>query len=192
MEIVLDNHKLIIGFLLFVVVCGTFFAIGFMEGKRQAIPMRGEQLEAAPAAPTSASETGAITPSGSKPIEDRSVRDPLDWYTNVQDADDADAKGGGQAASSTRTPQKASEPPSRSPGVAVTYTVQVGAFRQLQEAQIREETLKDKGYPCFIESPKSADQFYLVKVGKFSSRAEAKVMQLRLQKDGFSSFIKPN
>jgi len=77
------------------------------------------------------------------------------------------------------------------PAANVTYTVQVGAFKQKQEADSRAAALKLKGYLCVIDF-RSAEQLYLIKVGRFDTRAGAKAVQLQLSKDGFSSFIKVN
>ena len=84
-EFVLDNRKLIITFLVLVVVCGAFFVIGFMEGKRQAVPTRVERTPSDPAAGTEAQARGpdakaADRPTESTPIEDRSGSAQLDWY----------------------------------------------------------------------------------------------------------------
>jgi cell division protein FtsN len=78
------------------------------------------------------------------------------------------------------------------PGVRPTYTVQVGAFRQPREAESRAAALKEKGFECLIEAPKTEGQLYTVKVGRFESRAEAVAMQRKLTKVGFSCYIKTN
>jgi cell division protein FtsN len=209
-ELVLDNRKLIITFLVLVVVCGAFFVIGFMEGKRQAVPTR---VERTPSDSTAAEAGGPDTkaagrPTESKPVEDRSGSAQLDWYRNVQGKESGTQKPSEAVKASKSTPI----PPAKKPAVAqpqaakgtatteagsmvpaanVTYTVQVGAFKQRQEADTRAAALKAKGYECVIDF-KPTEQLYLVKVGRFDTRADAKAVQLRLSKDGFSSFIKMN
>ncbi len=210
-ELVLDNRKLIITFLVLVVVCGAFFVIGFMEGKRQAVPTRVERTPSYPAAGTEAEARGPDTkaagrPTESAPNEDRSGRSQMDWYRNVQGKESGAQKPSEapKAAKTTPTPPEkkpvVSQPQvtkgtaatgagSMVPAANVTYTVQVGAFKQRQEAESRAGALKAKGYDCVIDfSP--VQQLYLVKVGKFDTRADAKAMQLQLSKDGISSFIK--
>jgi cell division protein FtsN len=214
-EFVLDNRKLIVAFLLLVFVCGAFFVIGFMEGKRQAVQTRVESIP--PAQPVAVAEVakgtgakGSSVQPENKPIEDRSVKTQLDWYKNVQSGEPVTRKlvNAAQTSKAVAAPEtkKTTEPKAQAaksattpspgsmvPAANVTYTVQVGAFRQPHEAKVKADALKAKGYECVLEAPRSADQFYLVKVGKFSSRAEAKAMQLRLKQDGFSpSFIKVN
>ena len=212
-EFVLDNRKLIITFLVLVFVCGAFFIIGFMEGKRQAVPTRVERVPSESPTGTGAEAKGpdakaAGHPTDSKPIEDRSGRAQLDWYRNVQGKDSriqksSEAAGGAKPAAIPPAKKPAVAQPQATKGAAttetasmvpaanVTYTVQVGAFKQRQEADTRAAALKAKGYVCVIDF-KSTEQLYLIKVGKFDTRADAKAVQLQLSKDGFSSFIKVN
>jgi cell division protein FtsN len=215
-EFVLDNRKLIITFLVLVFVCGAFFVIGFMEGKRQAVPTRVERNPSDSIAGTGAEARGPDTkaagrPTESKPIEDQSGRAQLDWYRNTQGKESGTQKPS-EAAKAAKTVKSKPIPPAKKPAVSqpqvtkqtpiteagsmvpaanVTYTVQVGAFKQRQEADIRAAALKAKGYVCVIDF-KPIEQLYLVKVGKFDTRADAKAVQLQLSKNGFSSFIKVN
>ena len=193
-ELVLDNRKLILGFLLLILVCGGFFVIGFMEGKRQA----QARIEPTPAnasaqlAPMTAASDSKAPDKGTAagPITDRSVREQLDWYKNLQNAPPdsrksvADAESGKTApAADAKLPppskfqaDKTAGPATRTaalPAAKVTYTVQLGAFRQRREAENKAELLKAKGFVCVIEPPKSGDQLYLVKMGKFESLADA-------------------
>jgi len=211
-EVVLDNRKLILGFLLLIVVCGAFFVIGFMEGKRQAVQARVDS-GTTPATPSSGSSAPPVTeaksPAGGSQAQatpERSVRDQLDWYKNVQrgsgEAPKAitpgeissssvpDAKKG--PATKLETPAAPATKETSAPAGKTTYFVQAGAFRQRHEAEVRADDLKSKGFTSSIEAPKTADQFYLVKVGKFDSRAEAVAVSRKLQKAGFEAIIKKN
>jgi len=211
-EFVLDNRKLIITFLVVVVVCGAFFVIGFMEGKRQSVPTRTEKAPSVPAAVTGSAPDqpnvkAADQPTVRKALEERPGSAQLEWYKNAQAKDSAAQKAGSSAKVAKPAPAPAKPPavvqPQPSKGAAaadvrsmvpaanVTYTVQVGAFKQKHEADVRAAALKAKGYLCVIDF-KSAEQLYLVKVGRFDTRADAKAVQLQLSKDGFTSFIKVN
>jgi cell division protein FtsN len=199
-ELVLDNRKLVIGFLLLLIICGTFFVIGFMEGRRQGLQSR---VEATPPAGDSESiaETaelqGAATPvpeAQAKPADPAKGREELDWYKNVNQDRRPEAKLS-QPEASASTPKPAPKQPSQRAAAkqktgAAVYRVQVGAFRQQAQAQALADALQAKGYSCEIESPLGANDLYRVKVGAFSSRAEAVATQLRLKKDGYNSFIK--
>ena len=78
------------------------------------------------------------------------------------------------------------------PATPITYSVQVGAFRQKHEAEIKAQSLKSKGFDYRIESPHPPEQLYLLKVGNFGSRAQAIALQLRLKNSGFACFVKAN
>jgi cell division protein FtsN len=206
-EFVLDNRKLIIGFMLLIVICGAFFVVGFMEGKRQAVQARAERPSSGTAVTPSeaAAGAGATTPTApikNGPADDRSVREQLDWYKTVQGGDGAtrtaaepskSAKGGPIQAESVPRPPAGTQKPAARPKIssgAAAYTIQIGAFRQRHQAESKAEALKSRGYTFVIESPSTPDGLFLVKVGTFNSRADAVAMERRLRKDGFSCFIK--
>jgi cell division protein FtsN len=204
-EFVLDNRKLILAFFLLIVVCGGFFVIGFVEGKRQVVnagpaaPGAGSVSEAEKTEPgeTAASPADAGSAQDAQP----SVREQLDWYKRVNKADGT--RGLEPAPDPARAvveppegPKPSSGGPAAEPPSRLTanksYSVQVGAFRQRREAEAKAALLKKKGYDCTIEPPVSEGQLFLLKVGKYDSRPEAHTVQLRLKRDGFASFIKTN
>ncbi len=207
-ELVLDNQKLIIAFAVLIAICGCFFVVGFIEGKRQGF-REGSQpaAESSTKAGLIASESQASKPadadSGMRTSKGGSEEQPVEWYKNVNGREKE------LGIASQTTADSAKKIPERKPAAApagkikaqgntahpgpVTYSVQVGAFRQLKEAESRAQTLRFKGYDYRIESPHPPEQLYLLKVGKFSSRTEASAVQLRLRKSGFTSaFIKAN
>jgi DedD protein len=223
-EYVLDNRKLIVGFLLFSVACGAFFAIGFMEGKRQCV--QAPQPGAAPEANPSARQTNSPAASGSSPAADpqSSMRERLEWYKNVQgggadkpsgaaespekaaapaakivdvpparpatkETPAADKAAAAKAPPASDTAAKKTPPPAGKAAKS-SYTVQVGAFTQRHEADLKVDALKAKGFSSIVEEPKPPDQFFRVKVGRFDTRAEAVAMQRKLQKAGFICIIK--
>lgn len=212
-EFVLDNRKLIITFLVLVVVCGAFFVIGFMEGKRQAVPTRIERVSSEPAGGTGSASGRpdakvADQPTDRKAIEDRSGSAQQEWYKNAQAKESGQQKPNPAAEVTKSAPlppakkTAVAQPPaakgtataelqSMVPAANVTYTVQVGAFKQKQEADTQAAALKAKGYLCVIDF-KAAEQLYRVKVGRFDTRADAKAVQLQLNRDGFGSIIKVN
>jgi len=202
-ELVLDNRKLVIGFLLLLIICGTFFVIGFMEGRRQGLQARVATTP--PETPSeSIAETADLQPADppepeaqAKPVEAEPGREQLDWYKNVSQARRPEAKlsqPGESVETAAPFPKKPNEvdSPKTKPKTtaAAVYRVQVGAFRQRSQAEALAGALKTKGYSCDIEPPSAGDELYRVKVGAFSSRAEAVATKLRLKKDGYSSFIK--
>jgi len=218
-QFVLDNRKLIVGFALLIVLCGTFFVIGFMEGKRQGVQRSKEQLPAndgnAPAAAIQTADSGYHTSDrASKPVAEKSVREQLEWYKSVNKREEVPANppseppktaepaaDGNAKSNEIKSPVPAAPPakkhePSHPPPAAspqkTTYTVQVGAFKHRHDAETKAAALKANGYEYFIEPSGTNEPLFLLKVGRFGSRAEAVATQLRLKKDGFATFIKTN
>jgi cell division protein FtsN len=207
-EVVLDNRKLIIAFALLIVICGGFFVLGFVEGKRQGY-QEGALRAAESATAKSSEESVAQSPktealeSGTEPVQASSEGQQLNWYKNVnrregeretvpQATSDRSAKstaGPTPVAKSTGKPKTELDAARSGP---VTYSVQVGAFVQKEEAEGRAKELRSKGYDCRIEPPVPPQRFYLLKVGRFDTRVDAVAMQLRLKKSGFSCFVKTN
>jgi len=193
LEFVLDNRGLIVTFALLILICGVFFVLGFMEGKRQgaaaakiSAEVKSSDLERSPGeipAPKSTANPGLQT-----------SKEQLDWYSSVNKR--------GQESARLEPPKTAASPAHSQPDTRkvamtassrATYTVQVGAFRKREDAEKKAEMLKAKGYEFVIEAPVEPGQpLYLLKVGKCNARAEAVAIALRLQKDGFSTFIKTN
>ncbi len=194
LELVLDNRGLIVTFALLIFVCGLFFVLGFIEGKRQGA---AASVKTESEIKSSDADKRLGSAPGDKPVENAgadAVKDQLDWYSNVAKR--------GQAAAKMEPPAKSTpvaEPghPEASTGASPTvrsgYTVQVGAFRKREDAEKKAEMLKAKGYQYVIDPPAGPEQpLYLLKVGQYNSRAEAVAVSLRLKKDGFSTFIKTN
>ena len=202
LQFVLDNRRLILGFGMLVVLCGGFFVLGFVEGRRQCAGSSTAatvQSGVPTAGVANLSPAGNPEPEGAKAPDDKAVQERMDWYSQVGSASRAKReappregapKPAGAAAQAGAVPKQAvGATPSSG---ATSYTVQVGAFRQRKEAEAKAAVLKAKGYEYSIDAPKSPDQLYLLKVGRFASRAEAVSLQLRLRRDGFSTFIKTN
>jgi cell division protein FtsN len=205
-ELILDNPRLILAFAVLIAVCGCFFVLGFIEGKRQGL-QEGAQAAAESSAKAGMdhSQAQASKPERANPDAKASnggtEEQPLDWYKNVNRRESEPGIVPPPAASDATSkivepapPPKASNKPHANAAHSepVTYAVQIGAFRQRKELEIRAQMLKSKGYDYRIESPQSPGQLYLLKVGKFASRAEAVAMQIRLKKSGFTSIIKTN
>ncbi|PYV09402.1 MAG: hypothetical protein DMG07_23285 [Acidobacteria bacterium] len=207
-DLVLDNRKLILGFGILMVLCGAFFVLGFVEGKRQAARPAPETAPDAasradptrPASVSAAGTAGVATPNGP---EDAALREQLQWYRNVKPGSEAPKHQPGvpgadkPAAPAVVAPAPSSPaPPPAAPPLPApsrpTYSVQIGAFRQLKEAEAKAAMVKAKGYRCVIEPPREADGLYLLKVGRYEARADAVAMRHRLKKDGFSTLIKSN
>ncbi len=203
LEVVLDNRKLIIAFVVLIAICGSFFLVGFFEGKRQGL--REASIAVKAAARTESQEKSskpdaAVTESAL--LEEESGAQALNWYKDVNRERQAPAvsaparESGSEKEKIERpAPPKPSSDAKESPVLGglltpATYTVQVGAFIHKKEAEVKAKMLRDKGFECRIEAPVPPAEFHFVKVGKFDTRADAVAMQLRLKKSGFPCFVK--
>ena len=66
------------------------------------------------------------------------------------------------------------------------YRVQVGVFRNKENADRLNYELLDKGYPSYILQQ---DGYYKVQVGAFEQLGNAVLMEQRLRKDGYQTLI---
>ncbi len=162
LEFVLDNRRLIVGFFILIAICGAFFVIGFVEGKRQAVGLETRVIPGAPAESRQGAAASDAAPA--QPNEERSVRDQLDWYKRVNKPGEA-TKGLEPPPEPVKTVVQPAPAPAAPPAPAPaakarpdtpkpqTYSVQVGAFRQRQEAETKAALLKSKGFDYVIEAP---------------------------------------
>ena len=214
-EFVLDNRKLILVFAVLMALCTVFFVLGFVEGKRQGAKLEADKITRERLNAPAISEPEANAASGNsaaKPTAERPVREQLDWYKNVNQksqpavmlpAPDSTGAAPPSEVKDRTPPEKekfssgskatTSKAPPR-PGISshTTYSLQIGAFRQRQEAATAASALKAKGYICIVSPPTAGESYYRLKVGQFDSRADAIAMQLKLKKDGFATLIKAN
>jgi cell division protein FtsN len=190
-QFVLDTRRILVGFVILVVLCGGFFILGFVEGKRQAVS--GGASGNSPTVPDSPpqvldSGNGEHPVSSTSDVAKSLVREPVA-------APPPAAKPAEMSRATTPAPEPRAEKASEKPRVAPSpgkqgYSVQVGAFRLRKEADVKAKDLRAKGYDSSVETPQAPDQLFLLLVGRFDSRADAVAMQLKLKKDGFSSFVK--
>lgn len=197
-ELVLDARRLIITCGLVIFVCGIFFILGFVEGKRQVIQasLAERSASVAPSGSGIPKNEPAMTQPAAplKPAEDQQ-----NWYDKVgtqaqparqQPPTDVVEKAVTSPAPPATKPATTQPVTPAKPAGTAFYSCQVGAFRQQKEAQTKANELKARGYDSVIEAPVSTNGLFLLKVGRFSTRAEAVAMQTRLKKAGYSSFIK--
>ena len=197
-ELVLDNRRLIVFFVVLIVICGCFFVVGFVEGKRQGY-QSGSQA-AAESGTRPIADDAKEPERSSAPVDSKAPvakEDPenqqLNWYKNVSGQERKNVISP-LPAEPAPVPKKEPVKPAAiaEPAAPANYTVQVGAFRQRQQAEVKAKELKSKGFDCRIDVPQSSQDLYLLKVGRFKSRTEAADMRLRLEKNGFNAFIKTN
>lgn len=72
------------------------------------------------------------------------------------------------------------------------YTVQIGAFKNISEANQLKTRFNQKGYKSYISegSDKKAQKIFKVKTGEFKEKKEAEVLALKLKKtEGLQTYV---
>ena len=202
-EIVLGTGKLLAIFFGLVVLCGTFFGLGYSVG-HSASPMA---IQTGQSGKTSAS-------SGAKPLAGVTVTAPATSQAappfpandpnsaanaqvdqappQNQSASNADSAA--PAPSPAPTPVSATQTDSSSGAAAVSgsgnITVQVAAVTKQEDAQALVSALQKKNYPVFISSDTGSDNLYHVQVGPFAELKDAEAMKSKLAGDGYNAIVK--
>ncbi len=84
-------------------------------------------------------------------------------------------------------PPMQQRPPMQQPSPMPTlYRVQVGLFRQRENAERLNYQLTQQGYPSYILNDR---EFYKVQVGAFENFGNAVLMEQRLRRDGYQTLI---
>ena len=191
-ELVLENRQVVAIFLGLALLCGVFFALGYVVGRNTASaptalaqtdespPQDSEKPSALPAPtyfprnPTAASQT----PDGSAAATD------LNFYSSVQQdqpqgmTPPADAAA---AAGAPATPVVAPPPPG--------ILVQVSALTRREDADSLVALLQEKNLPVLVTSGENDALFHVV-VGPYKNDSEAQKTKQVLEQDGFRPFIR--
>lgn len=201
-EIILGTGKLLAIFFGLVILCGTFFGLGYSVG-HSASPMA---IQTGQSGKTNASN-------GAKPLAGVTVTTPVvsqeapplpandpNSAANAQvdqappqnqSASNADSA---PAASPTLTPVSATQSDSSSTAAAVpgsgNITVQVAAVTKQEDAQALVSALQKKNYPVFISSDNGSDSLYHVQIGPFAELKDAEAMKSKLAGDGYNAIVK--
>jgi DedD protein len=192
-ELVLENRQVMGIFLVMALLCGIFFALGFVVGKSStsagSAPAEvaddnlppGEKPSAMPAPayiPKSqqASIAGAADPAVSTSDTD------LSFYNNVEtNAPD------GPAQSEAEQKQAATGSPVAAPPDGIL--VQVSALTRRADAENLLNLLKEKDLPVLVTTGANDALFHVV-IGPYKTEKEAEAIKAELEKDGFRPFIR--
>jgi len=201
-EIVLGTGKLLVIFFSLVILCGTFFGLGYSVGHSSS-PMA---IQTGQAGKSSAS-------SGSKPLAGVTVATPaansqetVPFATNDSSSTSAPQTdlGNAQNQSAAATDNSANmtaangagqpdSPRNAAPELAPesgAITVQVAAVTKQEDAQALVSALRRKNYPVFISSNTNSDNLYHVQVGPFAELKDAESMKSKLAGDGYNAIVK--
>jgi cell division septation protein DedD len=185
-EITLGTGKMLALFFGLVILCATFFGMGYSMGHNSS----KSTAELLPSPSTSGTRVSPIarptvTPppvaSDTKPAETQSTAPDTTAATNTTQATTNPTAAPDQSAASAQTPI------TLQPGPA--YFVQVAAVSKQEDAQALVESLKGRQYQAFIADP-SPDKLFHVQVGPFADVKEAENMRTRLVNDGYNPILK--
>ena len=213
-ELSLDNRHLLLFFLGAVLICASFFALGFWMGHGQAgeaTPAAGDGSHSglvtsgAVTPPTGTEGTGASSRKGAggtgsttqDPTAPADLRKELDFYSAVKDqsVDEnfSPRSSGKKMPKEARQPSTARRASSGSAAVSGGLLhLQVAALRKRADANRVADELRGKGYPVVVVSPSKSEnpQWIRVKVGPYRSTREASRVKARLARDGYDSILR--
>ena len=202
-EIVLGTGKLLAIFFGLVLLCGTFFGLGYSVG-HNASPMA---IQTGQSGKTSASNGAkplagvtVTTPVASQDAPPFPANDP-NTAANAQvdqappQNQSASTSDSTPAPSPTLTPVSATQSDSTATGSPTisgpgAITVQVAAVTKQEDAQALVSALQKKNYPVFISSNTGSDNLYHVQVGPFAELKDAEAMKSKLAGDGYNAIVK--
>lgn len=179
-EITLGTGKMLALFFGLVILCATFFGLGYSIGHNAT--KSGAELLPSPStsrplrlSPSSATTSGPVAqePSNSRPLDTQQAA--------------PDSSSTATSAPSTSTPDQAA--PLTPPQPVASYFVQVAAVSKQEDAQALVESLKGRQYQAFIADA-TPDKLFHVQVGPFTDVKEAESMRARLVNDGYNPILK--
>ena len=213
-ELRLDNRHLLLFFLAAVLICASFFALGFWMGHGQAGEAARAVGEGSPSSlatsgtvssTTGAEGTRASSPGGTEgsrtaiqdPAGPADLRKELDFYSAVKDQSVAENFSPRPTAKEKQTEAKQ---PSRAPGASSGSAADAGGMLHLQVAALRKradanrlaDELRGKGYPVVVVTPSKSESphWIRVKVGPYRSTRETSQVKARLARDGYDSILR--
>ncbi|HZQ18377.1 MAG TPA: SPOR domain-containing protein [Terriglobales bacterium] len=185
-EITLGTGKMLALFFGLVILCATFFGMGYSLGRNT----------------TKATAELLPSPSTSKPLRPLQAASTVNPTNNaVEAATKAPDQQTTPAAStaSSSSPSTSGTPPdqaassSQSAGAQIQpgagYFVQVAAVSKQEDAEALVDSLKARQYQAFIADP-GADKLFHVQVGPFADVKDAESMRTRLVNDGYNPILK--
>jgi len=191
-ELVLENRQVVGIFLGMALLCGIFFALGYVVGRNtyspaaalaqsdEGQPQASEKPSALPSPSYMQSNPAATTQNSDAQSSDTN----LNFYNSVQQDKPQGMQPPAQPADGA-TPQAAPavEPPP--PGILV----QVSALTRREDADSLVALLKEMKLPVLVTSGENDALFHVV-VGPYQNDAEAQKTKQILEQEGFRPFIR--
>lgn len=190
-EITLGTGRMLALFFVLVLVCASFFAIGFSLGRKSSVVGSGNVLAAQNQTPST-----VVRPTAGKNNQQPApTSNDFSFYKAVEQktADGQPPTKPAATPAAATTPDVAHPAPdatAATPPPTTGYFVQVAAVTRQEDADALVEALKKKQYPAFIPSNAAGDKFYRVQVGPFTDIKDAELMRGRLTGDGYNPILK--
>ena len=180
-EITLGTGKMLALFFGLVILCATFFGLGYSIGHNSTkssaellpSPSTSRSARLSPSAPPTSRTPVTQAPSDSKPADTQQAA--------------ADSSSTANPSPMPSTPDQAA--PLTPPQPVASYFVQVAAVSKQEDAQALVESLKGRQYQAFIADA-TPDKLFHVQVGPFTDVKEAESMRARLVNDGYNPILK--
>ena len=180
-EITLGTGKMLALFFGLVILCATFFGLGYSIGHNST--KSSAELLPSP----STSRPSRRLPSSSAPTSAPVAQEPGDSKPAEKQQAAPDSSSTSSSAPTTSTPDQAA--PLTPPQPVANYFVQVAAVSKQEDAQALVESLKGRQYQAFIADA-TPDKLFHVQVGPFTDVKEAETMRARLVNDGYNPILK--
>jgi cell division septation protein DedD len=184
-EITLGTGKMLALFFGLVILCATFFGLGYSIGHSST--KSSAELLPSP----STSRPARLSPSSSPNSATSPTTSAPAAQTDGKSADTQQAApDSSSAANSSRNSSTSDQAaPLTPPQPVASYFVQVAAVSKQEDAQALVESLKGRQYQAFIADA-TPDKLFHVQVGPFTDVKEAESMRARLVNDGYNPILK--
>jgi DedD protein len=189
-ELVLENRQVVGIFLGIALLCGIFFALGYVVGRNtyspgaalaqsdEGQPQSSEKPSALPSPSYMQSNPAAAAQSPDAPAADTN----LNFYNSVQQDKPPGMQPAAAEAAPAQTAPAVTPPP---PGILV----QVSALTRREDADSLVALLQEMKLPVLVTSGENDALFHVV-VGPYQNDAEAQKTKQILEQEGFRPFIR--
>jgi DedD protein len=184
-EITLGTGKMLALFFGLVILCATFFGMGYAMG-------RNSSKTTAELLPSPSTSKPTRIPQPASSVTASMPSDSTAKTPDQQSTPDAAGTGSTPSASTAAPDQSASSAQPGAGGQAQpgsSYFVQVAAVSKQEDAEALVDSLKGRQYQAFIADP-SPDKLFHVQVGPFTEVKDAEAMRTRLVNDGYNPILK--
>jgi len=193
-DVVLESRHLIGLFLIFVVMSGLFFTLGWV--------MRGSQQDAQADGMGAGGDVAPSNPSGAttRPTTDAKPLSDVDMYRAAKAKPRVERPGktppAGAGKTSPALPLVTKNAPGQSRALLKapliprgSIVLQVAAVTKEQDALALAQALQAKNFPSYVLKP-VGDSYYRVQVGPYADQQSANQARRGLEQQGFKAIVK--